>query len=140
MIRINERLAISERYIQITFMGSQGPGGQNVNRSLTAAHLRFQASNCPSLNGAMLKRLKELAGRRMGASGIVVIRAQRFRSQDMNRQDAQRRLYDLLDRASRSTPMRFPTSRPSKSVERRLAQKTKRSKTKRLRHVDQSNE
>ena len=130
MIRINDNLSIAEYEVSFHFVTSSGPGGQNVNRVATAAQLRFDAGASPSLPDEMLRRLRGVAGRRMSAAGVVTIKAQRFRSQDRNREDAMDRLVQMLRRAGKAPPARRATRPSPAAVARRLADKTRRGRTK----------
>ena len=133
MIQVTDEIAIAESEVTFHFAPSAGPGGQNVNKVATAAQLRFDATASPNLDEEVLRRLRNLAGRRMTAAGTLVIKAQRFRSQDRNRADALDRLVRLIRRAAVGPRARHPT-RPSRAaVERRLELKSRRASTKRLR-------
>ncbi len=133
MISITPSIAIDEAEVQFQFVTASGPGGQNVNRVATAAHLRFDAASSPSLTDEVRQRLASVAGRRMTGDGVLIIKAQRFRSQEQNREDAINRLVALLQKAA-ETPRRRRATRPTRaSEERRLESKKRRSKTKRLR-------
>jgi ribosome-associated protein len=126
MLRITPTLAIDEAELRFEFVTSSGPGGQNVNKVASAAQLRFDAAHSPALDAAFFRRLAMLAGRRMTRDGVVVIQAQRFRSQEQNRQDATERLVALL-RAAATPPKARRRTRPTRaSHERRLAQKRHR--------------
>ncbi len=133
MIRITPSIAIDETEVQFQFVTSSGPGGQNVNRVATAAQLRFDAASSPSLTDEVRQRLASVAGRRMTGDGVLIIKAQRFRSQEQNREDAINRLVALLQKAAEA-PRRRRATRPTRaSKERRLESKKRRSETKRLR-------
>ena len=88
MIPITPSIAINEAEVQFQFVTASGPGGQNVNRVATAAQLRFDAASSPSLTDEVRQRLASVAGRRMTGDGVLIIKAQRFRSQEQNRVDA----------------------------------------------------
>ncbi len=133
MITITPTISIAESELEFHYIRSPGPGGQNVNRVATAVQLRFDAAGSPSLPDAVKRRLRGLSGRRMLASGEIVIRAQRFRSQDANRTDAIDRLVRLLRRAADPAKTRRPTPIPRAATERRLASKHRRTTTKELR-------
>ena len=133
MIRVTRTIGIDEAEIDEQFIRASGPGGQHVNRSATAVQLRFDVANSPSLPDDVRQRLMRLAGNRMTDDGILVIDAQRHRSQNRNRQDARRRLVDLVRRASLPPKVRRKTRPTGASKERRLHEKQRLSETKRLR-------
>lgn len=133
MIRITHRISIDERELEEHFIRSSGPGGQNVNKLATAVQLRFDARHSPSLPGDVRARLERLAGKRLTREGVIVITAQRHRTQERNRQDALDRLVTLIREAS-TIPVPRRKTRPSRaSRERRLESKRRRSGIKGLR-------
>ncbi len=132
MIRVTPNLSIDESLIQIDFICSSGPGGQNVNKVATAAQLRFDVARA-DLDAALKARLVRLAGTKMSGEGVLIIDARRHRSQKMNRDDALARLVELLARAA-AVPKRRRATRPTfASRQRRLESKKRRSDIKRLR-------
>lgn len=130
MLRITPTLVIEEACIRETFVRASGPGGQNVNKVSTAVELRFDARGLPHAVG---ERLRELAGRRMGADGSLVIMADRFRSQARNREDARERLIDLLREAATPPRVRHKTRVPYGEKLRRQEGKKRRSAVKSMR-------
>lgn len=125
MIRVTRDITIDEKDLDIAFVRASGPGGQNVNKLSTAAQLRFDVGRV-ALAPDVLTRLTTLAGQRMTKDGVIVIHAQRFRTQERNRADAIDRLIELLRKAAtRPTPRR--ATRPTlASKKRRLEGKKRR--------------
>ena len=133
MIRITRTIAIAERELEEHFIRASGPGGQNVNKVSTAVELRFDVAGSPSLPPDVKVRLMRLAGSRMTGEGVLVIDAQRFRSQERNRADARERLVELI-RAATHVPKPRRATKPSKAAkEKRHEGKQRRAKVKRLR-------
>lgn len=133
MIRVTRNIAISPDEIEEQFIRASGPGGQNVNKVASAVQLRFDIRHSPSLPAAVARRAEKLAGKRLTNDGVIVITADRFRSQDQNRADAQKRLTDLLAEAARPRARRKPTRPTAGSRKRRLHAKKKRAQVKSLR-------
>ena len=129
MLRISRDLTIDENDIVIDFVRASGPGGQNVNKLSTAAQLRFDTSRIALPEDARL-RLNRLAGQRMTKDGVIVIHAQRFRTQERNRADAIDRLLELLREAMIRPVPRRPTRPTLGSKQRRLEGKKRRSDVK----------
>jgi ribosome-associated protein len=123
MIRITPAIALDDSELHFEFVTSSGPGGQNVNKVASAAQLRFDAAASSALTEAVHRRLKVLAGRRMTREGVIVIHAQRFRSQEQNRRDAIERLVALLQAAATPPAFRRKTRPPRAAAERRLEAK-----------------
>ncbi len=133
MIRINASISLDEREIQEDFVRASGPGGQNVNKVSTAVQLRFDVARSPSLPETVRERLTTLAGRRMTNEGVLIIEAERFRSQRRNRDDALQRLVALILEATAIETPRHATRPTLASKKRRLESKQRRGDTKRLR-------
>ncbi len=122
-----------ERELQLEYIRSSGPGGQNVNKVATAVQLRFDVVNSSSLAGDVKTRLIKLAGKRMTDSGVLIIEANRFRTQEKNREDAIERLYELVRKAAEKPKLRHKTRPTKASKEERLKGKKKRGEIKKIR-------
>lgn len=133
MIDVTPQIKLDENELTWTFVRASGPGGQNVNKVSTAAQLRFDVTNSPSLSGYVKARLRQVAGRRMTGAGELIIDARSERSQQRNREDALRRLIDLIRSAAQRPKKRRPTKPSKASGERRIKRKKSRGDTKRLR-------
>jgi ribosome-associated protein len=133
MIQVTPSIAIQDGEIAVTFIRAGGPGGQNVNKVSTAAQLRFDARHSPSLPAGVRDRLERIAGARLTRDGVIVLTANRFRTQEANRKDAVARLVALIAEAAERPKFRVPTRPTLGSKERRLESKTKRAAVKRMR-------
>lgn len=135
MIRVNAQIELDEREIQEDFVRASGPGGQNVNKVSTAVQLRFDVARSPALPDPVRARLIALAGRRVTQDGVLIIEADRFRSQRRNRDDALQRLIELIREACEVDKPRHLTRPTLASKKRRLDSKQRRGETKKLRTV-----
>jgi ribosome-associated protein len=133
VIPITDQFVLDEREIDESFIRASGPGGQNVNKVASAVQLRFDLRHSRSLPEAVRIRLERLAGRRVSQEGVLVITAQRFRSQERNRADALDRLVALIRRAATPPRPRRRTVPSAAARERRLAGKTRRARLKQQR-------
>ena len=140
LIPINCHLFLDDSEIEESFVRASGPGGQNVNKVSSAVQLRFDLSRSRSLPEELRERVARLAGRRLTRDGVIVIIAQRYRTQERNRQDALDRLIALIRRAAEAPTPRRP-SKPSRAAkERRLAAKARRAATKEQRRAERSDD
>ncbi|WNK21064.1 alternative ribosome rescue aminoacyl-tRNA hydrolase ArfB [Halomonas piscis] len=132
MLRISNNVTLADREIHIEQVRAQGPGGQNVNKVASAVHLRFDIHRS-TLPTFYKERLLTLADQRITRDGVIVIKAQKHRTLERNREDALARLKALIKSAAVEQKKRRPT-RPSRSARRRrLDNKTRRGQTKALR-------
>jgi len=133
MIQVTRDIAIDENELEERFFHASGPGGQHVNKAATAVHLRFDAAHSSALPDDVRRRLIDLASNQVTDDGVLVIEAQRFRSQRRNRRDARKRLAALIRQAARKPKQRRKTKPTRAAKERRLRDKRRRSEKKRLR-------
>lgn len=130
MIRVTDRISLSETELEWQFVRASGPGGQNVNKVSSAVELRFDVEATQCLDSEVKARLRKLAGHRISAEGVLVIQARRFRSQSRNRDDALQRLVGLIQSAARRPRVRKATAPSAAAKRRRVEQKKKRAITK----------
>lgn len=133
-IVVTRSIRLDPDELQESFIRASGPGGQNVNKVATAVELRFDVANSPSLPERVRVRLSEISGRRLTGEGVLIIRADRFRTQERNRADALERLLELIREAAIPPPPPRKATRPTLGSKiRRLEGKKKRGTVKSLR-------
>ena len=133
MIKINNEIELDSTEISETFLRSSGPGGQHVNKVETKVELRFAVEKSVKLSDSVKARLRKIAGRKWSLDGVIIIKAEKYRSQSLNRNLAKEKLIELVLRALEKPNYRLKT-KPSKSAKiRRAVEKVKRSRVKALR-------
>jgi ribosome-associated protein len=134
MIPIPPNIELDEGELEFAFIRASGPGGQNVNKVATAVQMRFDARRSPSLPNDVSIRLQKIAGSRLTSEGVIVITANRFRTQERNRADAVDRLVEMIARAAEPPPPPRRATKPSKAAKaRRVDAKVRRGAIKAMR-------
>ncbi|MDO9474280.1 MAG: alternative ribosome rescue aminoacyl-tRNA hydrolase ArfB [Caulobacter sp.] len=134
MIAIPPNIELDEAELEFSFIRASGPGGQNVNKVATAVQMRFDARLSPSLPNDVSTRLQKLAGSRLTNDGVIVITANRFRTQERNKADAIDRLVELIARAAEPPPPPRKKTKPSKAAKaKRVDSKVRRGAVKAMR-------
>ena len=135
MLHVTDAIQLDESEIQFKFIRSPGPGGQHVNKAATAVQLRFDLAHSTSLPDHVRRRLIKIAQNRINNKGVLIISANRFRSQDLNRKDALDRLIHLIIKSTLKTKLRRRTKPTGGSIKKRIEAKKRRGK---LKHTRQS--
>ena len=132
-IRVTPMIEIDEDELVESFVRASGPGGQNVNKVASAVELRFNVDTTENLSPAVKSRLRQIAGRRLNQEGWIVLKAERYRSQERNREDARNRLVAMIAEAAVPPRPRIKTRPTLAAKKRRLESKNRRGDIKKLR-------
>ena len=133
MIKISDKVSISDDEIHVRFIRSPGPGGQHVNKVESAVQVRFDAKRCPEIPSDMYRRLQKLSGQKMTNQGVIIITSNGTRSQVRNKEIAIKRLTDLLKQSTHVPKRRKKTSPSLASKTRRIEGKKHKGSLKKLR-------
>lgn len=133
MIRVTPTIEIDENELIEAFVRASGPGGQNVNKVASAVELRFNVDQSENLTAPVKARLRRLAGRRLSQEGCIILKAERYRSQERNREDARQRLIAMIAEAAVPPRPRIKTRPSLAAKKRRLETKNRRGTVKKLR-------
>ncbi len=135
MIQVTPEISIDENEVELDFIRSSGPGGQNVNKVSTSVQLRFNIATSPNLPTRVRERLIRLAGAKVTSDKVLIIQASNYRSQEKNRQDAISRLVKLIEEASKEPKERRKTKPTFESKRRRLESKKRKGLIKKMRRA-----
>ena len=134
MLKVSDNITIPLAEIEFSAIRSQGSGGQNVNKVSTAIHIRFDVRASESLSHDEKERVLRLHDQRLSKEGVIVIKSQRYRSQNQNREDALGKLAKMINKALLEEKQRKPTKPSKQSNKKRLDAKTKRGQLKETRN------
>jgi ribosome-associated protein len=134
MLKVSDNITIPLAEIEFSAIRSQGSGGQNVNKVSTAIHIRFDVRASESLSHDEKERVLRLHDQRLSKEGVIVIKSQRYRSQNQNREDALGKLAKMINKALLEEKQRKPTKPNKQSNKKRLDAKTKRGRLKETRN------